>query len=147
MRNRRAISACAFIGIALATAACGGSDDKKATAGNSPGVINVTLGEGQEFKLAADKNSVAAGKITFDVANKGKTGHEMVVVPLAAGATADTLLANGEANEDGSPGEIDTLDPGASGTVTLDLKAGTYALICNEPGHFAGGMKTTLVVS
>ena len=147
MRRNRIVSTCAFIGIALAVAACGSSNDKKDAAAAAPGVINVTLGEGQEFKLAADKSSVAAGSTTFDVANKGKTGHEMVVVPLPSGASADSLLANGEANEAGSPGEIDTLDPGASGTVTLDLKAGTYALICNEPGHFAGGMKTTLVVS
>jgi uncharacterized cupredoxin-like copper-binding protein len=147
MRNRRAISACAFIGIALATAACGGSDDKKATAGASPGVINVTLGEGQEFKLAADQATATAGSITFAVANKGKAEHEMVVVPLASGANVDSLSANGEANEDGSPGEVEALAPGANGSITLDLKAGTYALICNEPGHFAGGMHQILTVS
>ncbi|WP_245455931.1 sulfocyanin-like copper-binding protein [Mesorhizobium sp. M7A.F.Ca.US.008.03.1.1] len=32
------------------------------------------------------------------------------------------------------------LDPDKSGTLTVDLKAGKYLLICNVPGHYGAGM-------
>jgi len=44
-------------------------------------------------------------------------------------------------------GEIPDLKPGASGAMTLNLRAGSYLLICNQPGHYAAGMATTLVVT
>jgi uncharacterized cupredoxin-like copper-binding protein len=43
-------------------------------------------------------------------------------------------------------GEISDLKPGARGTLALNLKPGTYLLLCNEPGHYKSGMSTTLLV-
>jgi uncharacterized cupredoxin-like copper-binding protein len=40
----------------------------------------------------------------------------------------------------------DHLAAGASGTVTADLKPGTYELICHVPGHYAAGQKMTFEV-
>jgi len=34
----------------------------------------------------------------------------------------------------------------ARGKLTLNLKAGTYLLLCNQPGHYKSGMSTKLVV-
>jgi len=45
-----------------------------------------------------------------------------------------------------SVGEVADLRPGASGQLRLRLKAGTYVLLCNEPGHYRAGMTSTLVV-
>jgi uncharacterized cupredoxin-like copper-binding protein len=45
-----------------------------------------------------------------------------------------------------SLGEISELKPGARGKLTLNLKAGTYLLLCNQPGHYKAGMSTKLVV-
>jgi uncharacterized cupredoxin-like copper-binding protein len=43
-------------------------------------------------------------------------------------------------------GEVSELDPGKSGTLTLDLTPGTYLLVSNQPAHFRAGMKATLIV-
>jgi uncharacterized cupredoxin-like copper-binding protein len=46
----------------------------------------------------------------------------------------------------GDKGEVSELDPGASGSLAVDLKPGKYVLICNVPGHFASGMWTEFTV-
>ena len=46
-----------------------------------------------------------------------------------------------------SLGETEEMQPGASKTLTLDLKPGTYLLICNVAGHYAAGMWTVLTVT
>ncbi len=51
------------------------------------------------------------------------------------------------ASEDGALGEVADLEPGKDGTLTVSLPAGKYVLLCNLPGHFAGGMYATLDVS
>lgn len=107
--------------------------------------VTVTLGAPTEFALTASPAEVPAGKVTFTVANKGEILHEMVVVP-GAGAAALTQ-PDGSASEEGSPGEVPDVPPGEGGTVTIDLPAGDYVLLCNLPGHFAGGMYTTFVVT
>ena len=107
--------------------------------------VTVTLGAPTEFALAASPAEVPAGKVAFTVANKGEILHEMVVVP-GAGAAALTQ-PDGSASEEGSPGEVPDVPPGEGGTVTIDLPAGDYVLLCNLPGHFAGGMYTTFVVT
>ena len=43
-------------------------------------------------------------------------------------------------------GEISDLKPGASGSLTLNLKPGYYMLICNQPGHYKAGMKVRFEV-
>ena len=39
------------------------------------------------------------------------------------------------------------MQPGATKALTLDLKPGTYLLVCNLPGHYAAGMWTVLTVT
>ena len=46
----------------------------------------------------------------------------------------------------GDLGEVADLEAGKSGTLTLDLKPGLYAVYCNIPGHFMAGMWTVLEV-
>ena len=105
--------------------------------------VAVTMGKPNEFSLSAKPASVTAGKVTFDVSNKGTILHEMVVVP---GTAASLKQPDGTASEAGSPGEVPDVEPGDSGKVTISLPAGTYTLLCNLPGHFAGGMYTQFTV-
>jgi len=42
--------------------------------------------------------------------------------------------------------ELGDLEPGKSGTLTLDLKPVHYVVFCNQPGHFAHGMHAELAV-
>ena len=43
--------------------------------------------------------------------------------------------------------EVEDIAPGTSASLSLDLEPGTYAVICNLPGHYANGMHTTFAVS
>jgi uncharacterized cupredoxin-like copper-binding protein len=75
--------------------------------------------------------------------------HEMLVVrvvdrshPLpydAAAGQVDEATA-------GSLGEVSELEPGKSGSVTLQLTPGQYLLFCNLPGHYMAGMWTLVDV-
>ena len=39
------------------------------------------------------------------------------------------------------------LDPGKSGSLTMNLKPGRYVVFCNQPGHFDGGMHLVFTVT
>jgi uncharacterized cupredoxin-like copper-binding protein len=94
--------------------------------------------------LEVDTASVPAGKVTFEVTNtSAELEHEMLVASIAG---ADAKLSYDDAknrlSEDslGSLGEVAELAPGKTGTLTLDLKPGQYAVFCNVTGHFMAGM-------
>lgn len=100
--------------------------------------------------IKATPGEAKAGVVTFKVTNDSKdTVHEMIVMYLAD-PTKPLPYIDDEKRVDedkaGDKGEVSELDPGKSGSLTVNLKAGTYLLICNVAGHFAAGMWTTFVV-
>jgi uncharacterized cupredoxin-like copper-binding protein len=102
---------------------------------------NVTL---REFTIAPAPGQVAAGKTTFTVHNGGQVKHEFVV--LRTDKPAGSLLKGAEADETGNVGEIPDLPPSSTKTLSLNLKAGHYALICNLPGHYKAGQHADFTV-
>ncbi|KRB18295.1 MULTISPECIES: sulfocyanin-like copper-binding protein [Mesorhizobium] len=100
--------------------------------------------------IKASPGAVKAGKVTFNVKNDSKdTVHEMIVMYLAdPRKPLPYVEAENRVDEDkaGDKGEVSELDPGKSGTLTVELKAGKYLLICNVPGHFGAGMWTEFTV-
>jgi uncharacterized cupredoxin-like copper-binding protein len=106
-----------------------------------PHAIGVGL---REFAVDASASTAAAGKVTFTVRNTGKVTHEFVVLRTAK--PAGSLLKGAEASESGNVGEVADLKPGTSKKLTLNLKAGHYALICNLPGHYKAGQHTDFTV-
>lgn len=99
--------------------------------------------------LVSNKFAVT-GKVTFNVTNQSKTMiHEMLVAPIKD-EKAELAYVKAENRVDevkaADLGEVSELDPGKSGTVTLDMKPGKYILYCNIPGHYAMGMWTILEV-
>lgn len=149
MHARRVAGACALGLLTFSLAACGGADDTAATGATAGNALTVSLGAAsQEFTVTPAATTVKAGKVAFTATNSGKVLHELIVVALQPGQTlASITKADGSADETASVGEAADIEAGVSKSVTLDLKPGTYALICNQPGHFAGGMKTTIIVS
>lgn len=114
-------------------------------------------GMGGTMRVVADRSSVPAGTVSLRVANVGSLVHELVVLPLDAGARVGerSVGADGRVEETGSVGEVsrscgggsgDGIAPGALGWVTLQLPAGDYELVCNLAGHYAAGMYTVLHV-
>ena len=108
--------------------------------------------------LRTDLVSVPAGQVSFVAVNRGWRVHELVVLPLAAGAQAGQLAIGsaGKVDEAGSLGEASAscvegtgegITSGASGWMTLTLPAGRYELICNMENHYADGMHQELDVT
>jgi len=143
------VAAFTVVAIATVLAGCGGDDNAASTttaAAQKPAPADasstsVTL---KEFTLTPDPTTVSAGKVTFNVQNAGQLKHEFVVLKTATPA-AD-LLKGDEADESGNVGEIGNVPPGASKTLSLMLKPGHYALICNLPGHYKAGQHADLTV-
>lgn len=114
---------------------------------NAPGAdpSKATMG------IIASPATAKAGVVTFKVTNDSKdTIHEMIVMYREDPSTMLPYIADEKrVDEDkaGDKGEVSELDPGQSGTLTVNLKAGTYLLICNVAGHYAAGMWTKFVVT
>lgn len=157
MPRRVAIAAALALAVVLLPA-CGGDDDGDTGGGDTDdGTVSVTL---EEFAVSTDPTSAAAGSVTFDVSNTGPDDvHEFVVIKTDLGATALPVDDDGAVLEDGEGmeviDEIEDLAVGDSQTLTVDLEAGAYALICNilqeEPdgtleAHYAEGMRTDFTV-
>jgi plastocyanin len=81
-----------------------------------------------EYKLSLSRTHLSAGKTTLIVVDKGRLAHSL---SISGPGLKKRLIAG-------------TIKPGASRSVTVTLKAGTYTLWCPQPGHAALGMKTTL---
>ena len=103
------------------------------------------------MKMVAEPSTVKAGMVTFQAANLSHgLVHEMILLkvpadgkPLPYDAQADKI------NETGihSLGEVSERDPGQAGTLTIKLAPGNYILMCNQAGHYKGGMWTTVTAT
>ena len=90
---------------------------------------------------------LAAGDVTVSFENEGAIKHKLVI--LKTDVPADSLeVHDGKVHEHdyAEIGEIEGVAPGTSKSATFDLEPGTYALICNLPGHYQAGMYATLTV-
>jgi uncharacterized cupredoxin-like copper-binding protein len=111
------------------------------------GTIAVDLGEGSgSMYLTPAVSSTDAGSVTFTVTNSGAAEHEFVVLSTdfaAADLPFDAAASEAEEEGDGvTPvDEIGSILPGETKTLTVDLPAGHYVLICNLPGHYQMGMR------
>jgi len=102
------------------------------------------------MRIVATPQTVKPGRVTLHAVNESKSQvHEVIVTrddgtkPLPMDAKTDRVIEK----RVHPLGEISDLAPGKSGKLTLTLKAGTYVLFCNEPGHYHGGMAATLTVA
>ena len=121
------------------------------------GPMMMDRGPGGHMRVLLSSASVPAGTVSLRVANTGRLVHELIVLPLPSGQDVGSrsIGSDGRIVEAGSLGEAsntcgagagDGINPGAISWVTLDLRPGTYELVCNEPWHYGGGMYTELRV-
>ncbi len=110
------------------------------------------MGHGMMGMMSIRTNvaSAKAGKITFAVSNLSRSiVHEMLVVAVDNPNTPLPYdYSTGEIPEKQVKvlGETEEMQPNAEKTIEVDLKPGSYLLICNVPGHYASGMWTPLTV-
>ncbi len=122
------------------------------TGGSGPSAdttVDVTL---SDFKIELSDSSVSAGRIQFDITNMGPSLHEFVVLKTEIMAGELPTDEDGAVDEAGAEGielvdEVEDIEDEATATLTLDLDAGHYALICNLPSHYELRMFTDFVVT
>jgi uncharacterized cupredoxin-like copper-binding protein len=114
--------------------------------------VHVGLGETADGQMAMvlSEPLVHPGKVTFQVSNNSKDiQHEFLVAKLKGMPEQVPYDAtDGKVKEAALQGvhELGDLEPGKSGQMTVDLKAGKYLLFCNLPGHYRAGMRQVLTV-
>lgn len=107
-----------------------------------------------EFRLSASSPVATAGRVTFQVQNRGKHDHEFVVfrTDLAVDGlpTKNKMIVCKVVDEEAQGltklGEIEKIRPGETKDLTLDLSPGAHALVCNMPCHYQKGMRAGLRV-
>lgn len=134
-------SGCASSTKKHSAAAAPAGTSTQAAAGGGP--VNVAE---TEYAIKPSAVVASAGKVSFDVSNDGVIPHEFVVIKTDKQAA--NLLKGVRADETGKVGKLDekALGVKAKKTLTLNLKPGHYALICNLPGHYQGGMYSDFTV-
>jgi uncharacterized cupredoxin-like copper-binding protein len=149
--NRTLTAGAAFtVGfVMLIGVGCGGDNKNDSTQpattstqqGGQATVSNVTIQMGEYFFKPKDV-AVSAGKVAITAPNKGKVEHELVLLKTNTDPAKLKTEKDGEVNEDAytGPGEIPDVESGETGKTTLNLKPGTYAMVCNVPGHYKAGM-------
>ncbi len=140
-----AVVAMAIVSIGLA--GCGDSDDDGAAGGNAADTVDVTL---SDFNVELSAASAPAGEVTFAVDNQGPSTHEFVVfkTDLAPDALpTDDLGDVAESDEFAPVDEIEDIEKSATPTLTVDLTAGSYVLICNITAHYRQGMTAAFTVT
>ena len=117
------------LAVAIAAAAliagCGGGSGPAQPSGS----IKVTM---TEFAFDPSTVSVPGGKVVFYLVNAGSVAHDMVIRDSAKKKIAGSELV--------SAGDrfIFTID---------NLPAGSYTIVCDQPGHEGSGMKGELTVT
>jgi plastocyanin len=89
----------------------------------------VTATEGEMF-IELSEDSFSAGSYTFEVTNTGSATHDFVV------------------ERDGNDvAGTDSIAPGDSASVTVDLEPGEYVFYCSIANHRDMGMEVTVTVT
>jgi uncharacterized cupredoxin-like copper-binding protein len=120
-----------FFGMLAAVETFGAEGKKEAAPaeGTTPAAPqgNTVVVDETEFKITAPTTTFKAGQISFEAKNTGKIPHDLAI----KGTSDKTPL----------------IQPGASATLSVTLKAGKYELYCTVPGHEAAGMKLNITVT
>ena len=141
---RKLLALIAIAAIPVALAACG-SDDSTSTSASSEttsstaastdssttassgGGQTVKIGE-SEYKLDPSDATLKAGSVTLDVTNDGTITHNLQIEGNGVEETTDSLA------------------PGDTGELTVDLKPGSYEMYCTIDGHKDRGREGTVTV-
>jgi uncharacterized cupredoxin-like copper-binding protein len=116
--------------------------------GSTP--VTVALGESDPNTMYIHMSQPYApeGTVSFIVTNEGTETHEFVVLQSETPA-ADFPIVSFEGEKDRideeakgvvNVGETGDMEPGTTMSMTIDLKPGHYAGVCNLPGHYRMGM-------
>lgn len=137
MMKRLALAAAAAL---LAVSCSDSSQDANAGSG-----IGATL---KDFAITLESENLTAGSTTFDIVNDGPSSHELEV--FRTDLADDALpVENSTVSDD----ELEIIDeaediaPGTATSLTVELSAGHYVVICNIADHYEAGMHAGITVT
>ena len=122
---------------AAPTSAAAPSSSPQETAPGTDAPAPADAGQGQtvtategEMYIEVDSDALSAGSYTIEVVNEGSATHDFVVE-----RDGDDVAAT------------DTIAPGASATLEVDLEPGEYVFYCSVGNHRSMGMEVTVTVT
>jgi plastocyanin len=124
LRTAIAFGAIALVGAVLS--ACGGGSGGSGSGGSSGETVQVIS---TNTECTPAKTTLNAGKVTFELVNKGDKATELYVY-----GTGDKIIT-----------EVENVGPGTTRRLTADLKEGVYDLVC-KPGQAGSGIRTPIHV-
>jgi plastocyanin len=128
----------------------GGTTGGGASGGTTGGMtLSVGTAPGAESKYDQDSLNAAASAVTLNFTNQGALPHNWTLVrPELEQQAAEEGSASGPPQyaAPSALAQTDTLNSGGNDTISFTVEPGTYSYICTFPGHYALGMKGTLVV-
>jgi uncharacterized cupredoxin-like copper-binding protein len=133
--------ACLYAGVLLVLACSPSTPDP------SGQVFDVRI---KDFKVLPSSDSAPAGLVTLNVANTGPTTHEFVIVRTDLPDDGLPIGTDGLSVDEDSlepVDEIDGIEDGTSGQVTVRLEPGRYVFFCNFQGHYLAGMHAAVEVT
>ena len=138
--------------IVLGAVGVGTASAQRVSAKAPTTTVNIVVGDTTGLKgpmtMTVDPTTAPAGKVKFSVTNNGTILHEMVVIKLKGSKTFDKMpVSSNRISEAGAIGEIGNIPKGKTKSVTLKLKAGNYALVCNIAKHYGLGMRAGFTVT
>ena len=111
--------------VSLVAASCGGGGKPSGEQPSPSAGAVVTVTE-KEWSITFSTAALKAGPLKLTLKNEGSIEHNFIIK---------------EANV-----EVDSIQPGQSKEVTVNLKPGTYTVMCNIAGHAEAGMQTSIKV-
>ena len=146
MLVRKSLALIAIV-IPLALAACGDDDDDDTSAATTETTTEETTTTDETAGAGGgggggEELTISETEFALDPANPTVPAGEVSITAVNDGATVHNLEVEGNGVEE----ITDDLDPGQSGTLTLDLQPGEYELYCAIGTHADQGMEGTLTV-
>ncbi len=131
-----------LLATAVVAAACGATGTG---ASPSPATVTVTL---TDNAVQLDQAGIASGTVTFKVVNAGTVVHSLIL--LKTDLPHDKIPADptdaSRVDQTGLLRETGQIAVGGSKELSVNLAAGKYVLVCNEPAHYVIGMHTPFTV-
>lgn len=134
------LSLALLFGIAMTVASCAGAAETI-----PPDVdLAVTM---KDYRVEMNVTTLKAGTVKIGIKNAGGMEHSFELIksdlpfdklPMDTGAA--------KAKEDGLVKQVKSIAVGKVSTLTADLAAGKYVVICNVAGHYQLGMRAALTV-
>jgi uncharacterized cupredoxin-like copper-binding protein len=121
-----------------------------AQVGKAETEIDVSVSKRDSFSLDLSVLTVPSGKVSFVTTGYDKDQlHELVVTRIDKKAKdlGPSDEAAGMVEEGGIIAELENIKGGSKANMSLFLAPGHYVVMCNKPGHHAGGMFADLDVT